>query len=1106
MPGQISVKWIGCSCMLLLMSLVPAPLWSQAVGAIEGTVTDSTGAVIPQAKVTAIRDATQVSQSTLTGTAGTFDLPHLDVGTYTVKAEASGFAVQSITGVTLDVSQERNLDFQLSTAGVTQTVGVTAASPLITTSNGSLAGLVSQQQVEALPLNGRSIQNLVMLQPGMAQDQGSMGWLAPQWISNGNRGETSVATLDGSDATDAEMGTVQFWNFNLDAIAEFKIQQANYSAEFGQGGGTITQIVSKSGTNRFHGSAFEYIRNSYFDAANYFSSTGVSPLQRNEFGATIGGPVIRDRTFFFGEYAGFRQLTGAPTLMLVPTAAQRTGLVTIGSNQYQVPLTQTSQQVLNGYPEPNQPDGIYGANTYNGILKEPRTDNQYSVRIDHKISEKDSIFGRASVINNSQLETDPVAAIENKLWSAELFNNPRNFALSETHIFSPNLINNLIFTVNRQVEGYVPPSQAVTQTTTADGTLANYGPDTFIAKYVETYYIATDKVNWTRGRHMFTMGTDYRYGQDNGFGVTSAGPNGQYTFNAGTPLTVNIPSTDGGPPILAGTGSPSGLVSVMAGNPTNYKRATTMPGYGPVGGGGVWWGLRIWHVAPYIQDDIKLTPKLTFNLGLRYEYNSVPYEVQNRLGGVRDSGPLYGQFVLNPKPLYEPDRTSFAPRFGFAYRALSKTVVRGGLSVFTTVIPLVMPDQGAVNFPLASYSALTNPPYSLTPLPVTLPALTSTSGAVMPPSGGTKNIPPNTPVNLAPIAAEVGNIIGDWASDKLRNGYTLTGNLTIEQQLRGDIALQMSYLLNNGYSVNQSSYPNAFTSAQPENTPYSKITPGLGEAELFYNHGLSRYDALQMQLRKISPAHGVTFQLNYTWGKDLTNADAIWSGAGPAAGGGVTQNDPTCIPCEYARASYNVTQRFAANFAYHVPGSWGFVPSAISSGWQALGIYSAQSGFPFTVIGPYGTYQYGYDTFNGVGARPNFVKIAPRDPQHRRQFFSNDVIENTANYFGIPTTTSTVNGLGTVQTLPGTLGRNTYTGPAWWNMDFSVIKQTRIKEWLDTEFRAEFFNILNHPTIATPSGSISSPSGGPLGSTGFGLSTATESTEREMQFAFRFIF
>ncbi len=1106
MRGHTVVRWVGCCCLLLFMSLVPAPLWSQAVGTIVGTVTDSSGAVIPQAKVTAIRDATQVAQSTVTGGGGTFAIPHLDVGTYTVKVDAGGFSSQTITGITLDVSQTRNLDFTLSAAGVVQTVGVTAASPLINTTNGSLAGLISQQQVEDLPLNGRSIQNLVMLQPGMAQDQGSMGWLAPQWISNGNRGETEVATLDGSDATDAEMGTVQFWNFNLDAIAEFKVQQANYSAEFGQGGGTVTQIVSKSGTNRFHGSAFEFIRNSYFDAANYFSSSGVSPLQRNEFGATIGGPIIRDRTFFFGEYAGFRQLTGTPTLMLVPTAAQRTGLVTINNYQYQVPLNSVSQQILAGYPQPNQPSGIYGPNTFNVILKEPTTDNQYSVRIDHKISEKDSIFGRASVINNSQLETDPVAAAENASWSPELFNNPRNFAISETHIFTPDLINNLIFTVNRQVEGNLPPSQEYTQTSTADGSLANYGPDTFITKYVETYYITTDKVDWTRGRHMFTIGNDYRYGQDNGFGVTSAGPNGQYTFNSGTPLTVNIPSTNGGPTILAGSGSPSGLVSVMAGDPENYKRATTMPGYGPVGGGGVWWGLRVWHIAPYFQDDIKVNPKLTLNLGLRYEYNSVPYEVQNRLGQVSDTGSTYGQFLLNPKPLYQPDKTSFAPRLGFAYRALPKTVVRGGISIFTNAIPLVEPDQSAVNFPLASYSALTNPPYSLTPLPVTLPALTSTSGAVIPPAGGPKDIPRNTPVNLGPISAQVGDIIGDWASDKLKNGYTLTGNLTVEQQLPGDMALQMTYLLNNGYSVNESSYPNAYTSGQPANTPFTNITPGLGEVELFYNNAISRYDALQVQVRKISPAHGATFQINYTWGKDLTDADAIWSGAAPGASGGVTQNDPTCLRCEYARATYNVSQRFAANFAYHVPSRWGAVPGVISNGWQALGIYSAQSGFPFTVVGPYGTYQYGYDTFNGVGARPFFIQKPLRDPEHRKQFFSDDVIENTENYFGIPTTTSTVNGLGTVQTAPGSLGRNTNTGPAWWNFDFSVIKQTQIKEWLNTEFRAEFFNIFNHPTIATPSGSISNPGGSTLGSNNFGLSTATESSEREMQFAFRFIF
>jgi hypothetical protein len=1110
MPGQ--TRWVGCCCLLLLMSLLPAPLWSQAVGTIVGTVTDSSGAVVPQAKVTAIRDATQLAQSAVTSGAGTFAIPHLDVGTYTVKVDANGFAPQTITGVTLDVSQERNLDFRLSLAGVTQTVGVSAAPPLINTTNGSLAGLVAQDQVQELPLNGRSIQNLVMLQPGMAQDQGNMGWLAPQWIGNGNRGETAVATLDGADATDSEMGTVQFWNFNLDAIAEFKVQQANYSAEFGQGGGTITQIVSKSGTNRFHGSAFEYIRNSYFDAANYFSSRGVSPLQRNEFGATIGGPIIRDRTFFFGEYAGFRQLTGTPTPMLVPTAAQRTGLVTIGGYQYQVPLNSVAQQVLNGYPKANQPNGIYGANTYNTILKEPLTVNQYSIRIDHKISDKDSIFGRASVINNQQLETDPVAAAENPAFSSENFNNPRNFALSETHIFSLNLIDNTVFSVNRQIEGSLPPSQEFTQTTTADGSLANYGPDTFITKYVETYYIATNKVNWTLGRNVFSIGMDYRYGQDNGFGVTSAGPNGQYTFNAGTPLTADIPSTDGGPTILAGTGSPSGLVSVMAGDPASYKRATTIPGFGPSGGGGVWWGLRVWHIAPYIQDDVKVTPRLTLNLGLRYEYNSVPYEIQSRLGAVVDRGPLYGQFVLNPRPLYQPDKTSFAPRFGFAYRAANKTVVRGGLSVFTNSIPLVMADQAAVNFPLASYSALTNPPYSLTPLPVNLPILTSTTGVVMPPSGGPKNIPPNTPVNLTPLSAVTGQIIGDWASEELKNGLSLTGNLTIEQQLPGDMALQTTYLLNNGYSVNQSSYPNAYTSGQPANTPYTEITPGLGEVELFYNEGVSRYNALQLQLRKISPAHGATFQVNYTWGKDLTNADAIWSGAAPGNNGGVSLNNPTCITCEYARASYNVTQRFVANFAYRVPGRWGFVPGRISNGWQGLGIYNIQSGFPFTIVGPYGTYQYGYDSFNGVGARPSFVKTALRNPLHRGQFFSNDVIENTADYFSIPTTTSAVNGLGTVQTAPGDLGRDTYTGPSWWNLDFSVLKDTQLTEWLNMQFRAEFFNIFNHPTMGTPNGTISSPSGGPIGATSFGLPVgsntqpATPSTEREIQFAIRFVF
>lgn len=1095
-----SFKTLKLWCwMLFVISAASAQLWGQAVGAIVGTVIDQSGAAVPGAKVTAIREETKVSQSTMTNDSGAFVIPNLTVGTYTVEVASTGFSTKSISGITLDVSQQRDIEFKLALAGDVQTAEVTATPPLINTTDGSLAGLVSEQQVQSLPLNGRSIQNLVMLQPGMAQDTGNMGWLSPQWISNGNRGETEVATLDGADATDAEMGTVQFWNFNLDAIAEFKVQQANYSAEFGQGGGSITQIVSKSGANQFHGSAFEFIRNSFFDAANYFSSTGVSPFQRNEFGATIGGPILKDRTFFFGEYAGFRQRYGQTTIMDVPTAAERNGQVEIGSYEYQVPLNSVAQQVLGKYPTPNDPTGLYGANTYNTLFKQPTNTDQFSVRIDHKFSEKDSLFGRASYINNSQQDTDTVAAVEDPSFSAENINNPRNYAIGETHIFSPKLLNTFLFAINRQIEGSTPPSQEYTQTSTSDGTLSNWGPDTFITKYVETYYITSDKVEWNWGRHFLTMGMDYRYGQDNGYGVTSAGPNGQYTFGPGTTLPFNLTSTNGGPTILSGpgigsTGSPSGLVSVMAGSPATYRRTAAVPGFGPAGGGGTHWGLRVWHVAPFIQDDIKLTPKLTVNVGLRYEYNSVPYEIESRLGGVADSGPLFGHFVLNPQPLYTPDHLSFAPRFGIAYHATPQTVLRGGLAIFTNTIPMVYPDQSAVNFPMASYSALTNPTYSITPLPVALPTLYSTSGAAMPPNGNTKAIPANTPVDLAPIAALTGDIIGDWASDKMKNGYTLTGNFTIEQQLPGDMALQMSFVSNHGIDLYQSSYPNAFTGAETQFTPYSNITPGLGEIEIFYNEALSHYNALQVQIRKISPLHGLQYQVNYTWGKNLTDADAVWSA--PGSSGGVTQNDPTCIRCEYAPASYDLRQRFVANFSYTIPGEWGVIPKRISKGWQALGIYSAQSGFPFTIVGPYGTEQYGFDTLNYVGARPFFRQWAQRYSQHREQFFTDDAINNQANYWSVPTMQNST--LGTVQTVPGNLGRNTYTGPNWWNMDFSMLKDTHIAERLNMQFRAEFFNILNHPTFGTP--------GGTLTSSTFGLSSATQSAEREMQFGLRFMF
>ena len=397
---------------------------AQAVGEIVGVVKDPSGAVVPSAKVTAVQEGTRFTHSTVSGASGTYSLPDLLVGTYDVTAEAQGFKEATSTGITLDVTQHREVDFTLGLAGTTQTVQVTAAPPLLDTTDATIAGLVNGQQVSTLPLNGRDITNLVMMQPGVNVEVDSSSPAFGGFVAgNGNRGTTGSGYLDGSDTSDVELGGSQFNNFNLDAIAEFKVLQNNYSAQYGRGSGTIVELVSKSGTNQLHGSLFEFVRNSSFDARNFFAPD-VAPFQRNEFGGTLGGPVElpgvykgKDRTFFFLEYAGYRQRLGEPKLMAVPTAQERQGIVTItGANgqpdQLTVPLNSIASDILNRYPLPNDPTGLDGPRTYNSNVSLPVNRDQWSTRIDHKFSSKDSIFGRLTWSNNLEPATDPIALTE----------------------------------------------------------------------------------------------------------------------------------------------------------------------------------------------------------------------------------------------------------------------------------------------------------------------------------------------------------------------------------------------------------------------------------------------------------------------------------------------------------------------------------------------------------------------------------------------------------------------------------------------------------------------------------------------------------------------
>jgi hypothetical protein len=1091
------------------------------VGEITGTVTDPSGALVPNVKVTAHQPATGASRSTLTSSAGTYTIAALPVGTYTVTAEGPGFKTAVAQDITLDVAQQRSVDFTLALAGVQSTVEVNAAPPLLNTTTGAIAGLVSAEQVQTLPLNGRDITALVFLQPGMAPDTGNMGWQGIQpdhvsmWVSNGNRGETMVGTLDGSDVSDAEMGSVQFTNFNFDAIAEFKVQQNNYSAEYGQGAGTITQIVSKSGTDQFHGSAFDFVRNSAFDARNFFASS-VPPYRRNEFGVTFGGPIIKEKTFFFVEYAGMRQRLGEPDIVPVPTAAERAGIVTItGSNglpdELQVPLNPTAQVILNRYPNPDQPNGIFGANTLNFMQSKPTNDDQFSARMDHHFSTKDTLFARASYINNLAKEVDPWAAeMGGPGFSTNNIAKDRNYAIAETHIFSPTLLNTFTFTLNRTIEGLPLLADALTTPTTVfwDGSLASWGPDTFSSEYVVTVFDPKDTVSWIKGRQSLNIGGEFRREWDNCSSLGGVGPAGINNFNAGVPLTQTIPSINGGASLLAGTGSPSGLVSMMEGDIDQYERTTVAPGYGPPVGMDPWLGVRRSTLAGWFQDDIKATRRITVNLGLRYEMSTVPSEVGDRMSQVGDSGSLYGRVVLNPEPLWQPDRVGgdFGPRIGLAIDLGKKTVLRGGFGIFTNMVPTVYPDQSMNGFPNAELSYNSNAVYSLNPQPVSLPPLYTISGQPAVTNGNTKTVPPNTAVNIAPYAAILGPLALWGTTDRFRNGYTITGNLTLEHEFPGGVAVQASYVANNGVSLYNSTFPNAFEGAEPQYTPFSAITQGLTEVCLYYNGAYSDYNALQVQARKISPSHGLVFQANYTYGKDITDADDVWS-AGDLSGA-ITPNNPFDLRAEFAPASYNVEQRFVANFEYDLPiGHWQAfspLPKRLTQGWQVLGIFTDQTGLPFSVVTPYGTVPYGYDDEQYVGTRPNFIQRATLNPGGGPQFFSNAVIGNSNGFndgfFGTPTVASPINGL-TVLPAPGNLGRNTFTGRGWSNLDFSIIKETHITESKTLQFRAEFFNILNEATMGTPCFG-----GCTLGAGNFGYSGNTATVEREIQFGLRLVF
>ncbi len=1106
------------------LALMPVALFAQATGSIRGTVLDPGGAVIPNAVIAAVERDTKFSRETTSSGSGDFTLPLLPVGTYDVTAKATGFQTSSIE-VRLDVDQKREINFTLALGGVQTEVSVTAAAPTVNTTSGELGGLVEGRQVANLPLNGRDITGLMLLLPGQVPENNSSFSFEINTSGNGNRGVTGSSFLDGMDSSDNELGGGQFGNFNLDAIAEFRVLQNNYSAEYGRGSGTIVSIASKSGTNEIHGSAFEFVRNDKFDARNFFAPS-VAPFRRNEYGFTAGAPVVipriyngKNKTFWFLQYAAFRQRLAGPVIFPVPTADERKGLVTITPSgggapyQLQVPVLPEVSSILNKYPLPNNPNGPLGPRTFASTYSQAIDRTQWSGRIDQRFSDKDSFFFRYSIADNVAPRQDPNEAIINPEFTNDLKNNWINSGLTETHLFRSNLINELRISGMQSIEQTIPKRFDLTQVSFADSALYTYGTNGggfSLAPFSMTY---RDSVNWVHGRHSMNFGGEYRTVHSAYFGTSIGGPNGTYTFAAGAPVPVAIPALDGVHSLQPGNPSPSSLVSFMVGVSQFYQRSVSYPGYGPPGGGFAPFSMRRSHWSGWFQDDLKVTRNLTVNLGLRYEYNSVPFETGNRLAGIVNDPnflpdkTLFRRMVLNPQPIYREDYKSFAPRLGFAWKAIPKTVIRGGFAVFTNLPLSQTADQQGFNFPFSGTSAQPNLTFTSAPRPLALPPIHDLAGNVVPAGGDSKTVKPNTPIDLTPYPGLLTNV----TSNDYHNGYTLSGNLTIEREIAADLVLQVGYVFNNAVGLYASQYPNAYAGADPSLTPYTNLNPSLSEFQLTDNHAHSTYNSLQTMLRKTSSKLGMAFQLSYTYSRAMDNATTVYNGDG--ANSGVFQNNPTCWSCERARASFDVPHRVVASFSYQLPFDRAtHLPKRLTQGWTFWGIATASSGFPFTVLTPFGSKRYGIDNYAGGSVRPDLVStptLKPSGGGPEEQFFSSEVLQDNANliqavnnnqsffgkFFSVPL--DTLNGT-TVMAHPGNLGRNTFRNAGFSNLDFSIAKDTKLFERASLQFRSEFFNILNQHAFSIPSRTLTSP--------GFGISTSTIGDPREIQFGLRLIF
>jgi len=1045
---------------------------------------------------------------------GTFQFPDLPRGSYKVTVDWQGQHGVGEQEVALPTAE--NAELTLASQGLL-TIGRQAA--------------LSAQKVSELPLNKRDFSQLLLLAAGTMTDSNGATNFTAQFAVNGQRGVEAVFAMDGADTSDPEMGGATFSNFNVDAVEEIQSNSGWMPPDVGRGAAGFTNIVTRSGISGFHGSAFEFVRNSAFDARNFFDRRSyaqpdrIPPFRRNEFGFTNGGPLVRDRTFYFFQYQGFRQVLGTTQVLPVPTLAERQGVDTTAfpGDTLLIPVNAQIQKLIDRYPLPNDPQGAYGARTYATSSKVVTNANQFSVRIDHKLSDKSQLFGRFNYDNLTGPTTNPDQVAVDPSFGVKYVDRQRNGIVRYTRTVSPRLTWDASLSVIRSTPSFLTPNRTDPGLTYGDGLYESFNSvaGSVIAAYSNLFQ-GQQSVSWKAGKHSFKAGAEFRANRDSTyFGVT---PNGTYAFGGGTSYApFNISSISGLHNIAAGAPLPDTLSALLTATPFTYSAAVA-PSIFPQGDQIGVAAISRYNTNVYFEDSWKISTRWLVDYGLRYEVYTPITERAHRTSGLKFLPDGSQEYVINPQPGYKMDWSGFGPRLRITMHINDKTQFSAGGSI-TTIPPNIWQDNLLTgSTPIVVYPQQTAAPgapvqFGQKIQPSQLPGIYTPAGANIYAAGNTSLVPANTVMDINRFERDLAAVTHNPQVTPLNvssiapyfgNAYLGTWTAALEHQAAG-LDFTAAYVGTAGVKLPAMDFPNGFSGATPEYARYTQfnsaglVTGGFGLENYLTDRSHSSYHALQSSVSGNVGHGGPGIQASYTYSKSLDDTSTVIGGfvAGAAGAAAVSwPQNPFDTAAEKAPSTFDVTHAFSASVVQDL--HWDRAPfmgglsRKLTAGWQLLSISTLTTGSPFSIYS--GVQQTGVGSIGSD--RPDQVGVPQLSTSRavREDYFG--LGANNGAYFSIPI--HVADGTGPNSGVFGTLGRNTFRGPGFHNFDFALIKTTPL--WLKKsgaeaavlQFRTEFFNLFNIVNFGLPANIVRG--------TGFGEISRTSGTSRQIQFSMKIIF